>query len=92
MNNLKSKIISYKILKKLFSAICVFGILGFIFFSLGENINVLRNGWISITFMLFGIIGAKYSDFKIRICKEEYFSFKKHSQTQNKIIEFEKIA
>lgn len=92
MNNLKSNIITYKILKKVFSLVCAVGIFGFLLFSLGENVNTLRNGWISITLMLFGIAEVEYCNFRIRSLKKQYFALKRNIKTRNKIIEFEKIA
>lgn len=92
MNNLKSEIFIYKIIKKVFSLICAIGILGFIFLSLGENANIFRNGWISIVLMSFGAVGVEYCSFKIKTLKKEYSSLKRKCKIKNKIIVFEKIA
>lgn len=92
MNNLKKQILTYKVLRKIFSLICVIGIAGFIFFSLGENNNIIRNGWISIALMLFGLVEADYCNFRVRELKKEYFKFKRNFKGKTKIIDFEKIA
>lgn len=92
MNNLKAEFITYKIIKKILSIICLFGILGFVFLSLGENSEIFRNGWISIVLMSFGAVGVEYCNFRIKILKKKYSSLKRNRDIKNKIIEFDKIA
>lgn len=94
MNDIKSKILTYKYLKVAFSFVLIIGAICFLLFTSSVNENGVRNGLISIVLMIFGAISNKYCDFQIYLLKKELKSFKnqKQGRVKNKIIEFDKIA
>ncbi len=94
MNDIKSKILTYKYLKVAFSLVLIIGIVCFLLFTSGVNENGVRNGLISIILMIFGALSIKYCDFQIYLLKKELKSLKNKQQgrVKNKIIEFDKIA
>ena len=94
MNNIKSKILTYKYLKVAFSIVLLAGVICFLLFTSGVNENCVRNGLISIVLMIFGGLSIKYCDFQIYLLRKELKSFKSKRQgrAKNKIIEFDKIA
>ncbi|MGN0173548.1 MAG: hypothetical protein ACI39F_03820 [Acutalibacteraceae bacterium] len=93
MYNIKSKILAYKYVRAVFAVVFLIGTVGFVFFSMGVNSNVVRNGSISIVLMLSGLGMVKYCNIQISalICKLK--SIKRNKPKNNKkIIEFDKIA
>lgn len=95
MNDIKTKISTYKYLKVVFSIMLVIGVIFFLLFTSSVNNNGVRNGLISIILMIFGLVSNKYCDFQIYLLKKQSKLHKNKSQKRRKaekIIEFNKIA
>lgn len=93
MNELRERIITYRWLKFVFYFIFVSGISLFLFTLIFVKDNFVRNGFISVVFMLFAYISNEVCNLKIKECFRVYNELKnKNKNRYVKVIDFEKIA
>ena len=91
MKELKSKIVTLRYFKFVFYLIFLFGTICFLITSASNSENIVRNGFISIILMLFGLTMSEVLKRYIAVYLKEFKRLKNARKTV-KVIEFEKIA